>query len=133
MIDTFLKGLEQTKIKIIAGDLPQGMWEVEGSILQQVATQTSERIDLSKEVSKIELKSQIRKDPYEPFVGAGVGALVGLRMFGLLGAAGGAIAGHYFMAGRPEVSVNIDFKDGRACMAVMSPSMFETVKFLTNK
>lgn len=131
MIDSLLKGLETTKIKLISGDLPLGLWELEGTIFKQGATENSERIDLSTELKRVELKNQINKDPYEPFVGAGVGALVGLRLFGLIGAAGGAVAGHFLLSGRPEVSATIELKDGRTCIAVMSPAMLETLKSIS--
>lgn len=127
MFDSLLKGFDETKIKLIAGDLPLGMWEVEGSTLKQVGTESSERIDLSKEIAAVKLKNELNKDPYEPLVGAGVGALVGAR-FGIIGIIGGAVAGHYLMAGKPEVSATIDFKDGRTCIAVMSAGMLQTVQ-----
>lgn len=131
MIDNILKVFDQTKIKLIAGDLPLGTWAVDGTTLKQEVTQNSESINLASDVKSFELKGNINKDPYEGLVGAGVGAFLGLRVFGLLGAAGGALAGHYVMNGRSEVSVNIVLNDGRTCIAVMSPSMYETVKGLT--
>ncbi len=131
MIDTFLKNFEQTKIKLIAGDLPFGTYEVEGTILKQAATQNSESINLTDSVKRIDLKHEVNKDQYEPFLGAGVGALIGLRVFGVLGAAGGAIAGHFLMSGKPEVSATFELKDGRTFIAVMSPNMLDTVKSIS--
>jgi hypothetical protein len=131
MIDTFLKGLEQNKIKFISGDLPLGLWELEGTILKPEAIQTAEKIDISSELEHIELKGELKKDPIEGLIGAGVGALVGARFLGLIGAAGGAIAGHFVMQGRSEVSVTIELKDGRKCIAVMGPAMLESIKSMS--
>ncbi|MBX9670566.1 MAG: hypothetical protein K2X93_23390 [Candidatus Obscuribacterales bacterium] len=131
MIDRFLKNFEHTKIKLIAGDLPFGTYDLDGSMLKQVATESSESVNLSESVKKINLKNEVTRDQYEPFVGAGVGALIGLRMFGILGAAGGAVAGHFMMSGKNEVSATFELKDGRSFIAVMSPDMLSAIRAIS--
>ncbi len=103
------------------------MYELEGSTFKQAGSMTGESIDLSTSLKKMALKDLVKKDQYEPLVGAGVGALLGLR-FGLIGAAGGAFLGHFLMKGHPEVSVNCELNDGRTFIAVMTSSTHEKMQ-----
>lgn len=128
-LDGFLKGFDQTKIKVIAGDIPQGMWELDGTNLRQAGSLSGDSIDLSTSVKKMTLKDLVKKDQFEPLIGAGVGALMGLR-FGLIGAAGGAFLGHMLLKGNPEVSINCELNDGRTFIAVMSAEMHERLQMV---
>ncbi|MBX9695359.1 MAG: hypothetical protein K2Z81_23440, partial [Cyanobacteria bacterium] len=115
-INEFLCKHDDSKIKVIAGDLPEGFWELHDSVLDRVGVTASDELgslDLSTELKSVQMKNHINRDSVEPLVGAGVGALIGLNMgrfLGLaapLGAAGGALAGHFLTKHNPEVSVSV--------------------------
>lgn len=131
MIDEFLNKTDLTRIRVIAGDIAEGTWQLQGMMLTMpggLGTQVIEPIDLKKTVKTIELKDQIQRDSIEPLVGAGVGALIGLRMFGPIGAAAGGVAGHFLTKPRTEVSVKFELIDGRKFIAAMHPQTYHTLK-----
>jgi hypothetical protein len=134
--DSFLYNRDETKLKIIAGDVSEGFWELSGSNLRKMPTagvETREVVSLEKNLKKVDLKDEVKKDPFEPLVGAAIGGLLGLR-FGPLGAVGGAATGLFLLRHGPEVSVNCELADGRKFIAVMSPPMLERVKaFLSER
>jgi hypothetical protein len=118
----------KTTIKIIAGDVPTGNWDLRGSRLAQppIAPRVvGESIVLAGNIRRLDVKDLVNKDNFEPFVGAGVGALLGFRLFGVLGAVAGAVAGHLLTKDGPEVSVRCELNDGRKFIAVMSPELYQ--------
>ncbi len=119
-----------TKVNIIAGDILTGSWELSGSQLKRPPSggTTAEPVNLSNNISKLDLKDQINKDALEPVVTAGVGAMLGLRFFGLIGAAGGAALGLLFSNNHPQISVICKLKDGRQFIAVMSPQAYQLLR-----
>ncbi len=139
-INEFLCKHDDSKIKIIAGDLPQGVWELNDSVLNRVGVTENDEIaslDLTTELKNVQLKNHINRDNVEPLIGAGLGALIGLNMgrfLGLaapLGVAGGAIAGHLLTKHNPEVSVSFELSDGRKLLDVMQTQTFERMKALS--
>lgn len=135
-LESFLYNRDETKLKIIAGDVSEGFWELSGSSLRKMPTagvETREVVNLEKNLKKVEMKDEVKKDPFEPLVGAALGGLLGTR-FGPLGIIGGAATGLFLLRHGPEVSVNCELADGRKFMAVMSPPMLERVKaFLSER
>ncbi|MGH9553892.1 MAG: hypothetical protein ACRD3W_31230 [Terriglobales bacterium] len=131
VIDQFINnaiGQNQNRVKVIAGDVSGGFWDLDGSTLKRANSAVTEEMDLSNNVKKLELKDTLKKDDFEPLVGAGVGALLGLRFFGLIGAAVGGAAGHLLTQHKPEISVNVELGDGRKFLAVMTPAMFQNLQ-----
>jgi len=130
-LDALLNLGDQTKIRVVAGDLPEGNWYLDGSRLkrsQVTGVTVSETIDLAQNIKLLDLRNYLAKDSTEPLMGAGIGALLGLRFFGLLGAAGGAIAGHFLTQKGPEVSISCELKDGRKFLAVVHPKMYDRLR-----
>jgi hypothetical protein len=120
-----------TKVNIIAGDLLEGNWELSGGTLKRPpgqSTTITEPVNLANNISKLDLKDQINKDSLEPVVTAGIGALLGLRFFGFIGAAGGAALGLLFSNNHPQVSITCKLKDGRQFLAVMSPQAYQLMR-----
>lgn len=135
-IDAFLCDSNQTKIKIIAGDLAGGIWDLNGSLLlhtQRSGSAASESINVADSVRRLDVKDLLNKDSFEPLLGLGLGALLGFRMFGPLGAAGGAIAGHLFTRNRLEVSVTCELTDGRKFIAVMHPTTYQRLQKVASR
>jgi hypothetical protein len=129
-IESFLYNRDESKFKVIAGDISEGFWEIEGSSLRKVpmaGTEARELVNLEKNLKKVDVKDALQKDPFEPLVGAALGALLGLR-FGPLGIAGGAATGLFLLRHGPEISVNCELNDGRKFIAVMSPPMHERLR-----
>lgn len=127
-VKCFLDSGPRTKVKVVAGDVASGNWELRGSRLTQPAVPpkaAGESVDLAGNIRRLDLKDMIGKDNFEPFVGAGIGALLGFRILGLLGAAAGALAGHMLTRNGPEVSVTCELKDGRKFIAVMAPETYQ--------
>ena len=135
-IESFLYNRDETKLKIIAGDISEGFWELNGAALRKVpmaGTDVRELVNLEKNLKKVDVKDQLKKDPFEPLMGGLVGALIGAR-FGPVGLASGAATGVFLLRHGPEVSVNCELADGRRFMAVMSPPMLERLKaFMTER
>ncbi len=135
-IESFLYNRDETKLKIIAGDISEGFWELSGTALRKVpmaGTDARELVNLEKNLKKVDVKDHLQKDPFEPLMGAAVGALLGMR-FGPMGVAGGAATGLFLLRHGPEISVNCELGDGRKFMAVMSPPMLEKLKaFMTER
>ena len=120
-----------TKVKVIAGDLLEGNWEISGTTLKRAperGTTVTEPVNLADNISKLDLKDQLNKDNLEPVVTAGIGALLGLRFFGLIGAAGGATLGFLFSNNHPQISISCHLKDGRQFIAVMSPQAYQLMR-----
>jgi hypothetical protein len=120
-----------TKVKVLAGDLMEGCWELSGPALKRSSdrgTTFAEPVNLANNISNLELKDQINKDSLEPVVTAGIGALLGLRFFGLIGAAGGATLGFLFSNNHPQISISCKLKDGRQFLAVMSPQAYQLMR-----
>lgn len=128
-IDTLFYDLDETKIKVIAGDLSEGYWELRDSVMRRMVSNSteSESIDLNAALESAEFKNLLSKDSAEPLMGAGVGALLGLR-FGIIGAGIGAVAGHLLMTGPQRASVQCKLSDGRNFIAVMSPKIYDQIK-----
>ncbi len=127
-IKCFVDTGSKTKVKIIAGDVPSGYWDLRGPRLTQPPVPpkaVGESVELAGNVRRLDLKDMIGKDSFEPFVGAGIGALLGFRLFGFLGAAAGAMAGHMLTKDGLEVSVTCELKDGRKFIAVMAPETYQ--------
>ena len=135
-IESILYNRDESKLKIIAGDISEGFWELEGSSLRKVpmaGIEARELVNLEKNLKKVDIKDTLQKDPFEPMLGAALGALLGLR-FGPLGVAGGAATGLFLLRHGPEMSVNCELNDGRKFIAVMSPPMLERLKaFLSER
>ncbi len=135
-IESILYNRDESKLKIIAGDISEGFWELEGSSLRKVpmaGTEARELVNLEKNLKKVDIKDTLQKDPFEPMLGAALGALLGLR-FGPLGVAGGAATGLFLLRHGPEISVNGELNDGRKFIAVMSHPMHERLKaFLSER
>src|SRR5262249_53610926 len=103
-------------------------WELKGSRLVQspvAPNVVGESIVVSGNIRRLDMKDLVNKDNFEPFVGAGIGALLGLRLFGVLGAGAGAMAGHMLTKDGPEVSVRCELSDGRKFIAVMAPELYQ--------
>jgi len=118
----------KTTLKIIAGDVPSGTWELKGSRLVQspvAPNVVGESIVVAGNIRRLDVKDLVNKDDFEPFVGAGIGALLGFRLFGVLGAAAGAMAGHMLTKDGPAVSVTCELADGRKFIAVMPPELHQ--------
>ncbi len=132
----FSSSCDQSKLKVITGDISEGFWELDGTRLKKVprtSAEATEVISLEKNVKIANQKDSLNKDPFEALMGGAVGALLGLR-FGPVGLIGGACAGMFLMRHTPEISVNLELNDGRRFMAVMSPAMLEKLQsFLTER
>lgn len=130
-IQEFLYKRDSSKLKVIAGDIPQGLWDLTGSTLSQVDASSkpdSPTINLSDNIKTITLKNDVKGDQYEGLVGAGVGALLVGRFLGPIGLVGGAVAGYLLTANGPQVSVSIELADDRTFMAVMHPDLYSRIK-----
>ena len=131
-IDSILHSYDNSKIKVIAGDIAEGYWELSGSSMRHYAESgrtAAERVDLADAIKSIDLKDQLNKDANTPLLGAGVGALLGLR-FGIPGALAGGFVGHMLAQNKPQVSIRCELTDGRKFIAVMSPEMYKQFKSL---
>lgn len=129
-IQEFLYKRDSSKLKVIAGDIPQGLWDLTGSTMSQVDASSkpdSQTVSLSDNIKTLTLKNDVKGDQYEGLVGAGVGALFG-RMLGPIGMVGGAVAGYLLTANGPQVSVSFELADGRSFMAVMHPDLYNRIK-----
>jgi len=121
---------DQSKVKIIAGDLTDGYYDLQGSQLRLTpsgSVTVSESIELDGKLRSLELKDSLHKDNIEALMGAGVGALLGLR-FGLVGAVVGGVGGHFLTKGFEQISVKGELSDGRKFIAVMHPDMYKRLR-----
>jgi hypothetical protein len=119
---------DESKIKVVAGDLAPGFWEISGSTLRCVVFEPNlkhDSVNLATSLKRLDVKDMMSQDMSEPLVGAGIGALLGLRFFGLVGAADGAAAGYFFTNPKNQVSATVELKDGRKFIAVMTPQQFQ--------
>lgn len=129
---------DKTKIRVISGDVQEGFWSLDGFQLVKApsccgSAIPTERIDLSGKIASVQLQDAKQSCPAGSIVGAGMGALAGLRYYGLVGALGGAFAGHFICGGSTEIHVNVEFVDGRKFLAVMSPGMFRRFTGIANR
>ena len=116
---------DKTKIRVLAGDIGDGIWELDGSSLKAVCGSNKlEPVNLSGNVRELDLKDTLKKEPLEPLVVGGIGFLIGSRIFGLVGGAIGAATCYLLTPTRPEVTVKCELKDGRKFIATMSSDMY---------
>jgi len=124
---------DESKIKVVAGDLAPGFWELSGSTLRSVVFEPNlkhDSINLATSLKRLDVKDSMTQDMSEPLVGAGIGALIGsslLRPLGLVGLAGGAVVGYFLTSKKNQISTTIELKDGRKFIAVMTPQQFERI------
>ncbi|HEY9785586.1 MAG TPA: hypothetical protein V6D17_09315 [Candidatus Obscuribacterales bacterium] len=136
IIEDLLYKLDSSKVRVIAGDLPEGYWDLNGSVLLQAPffafpgeTITAQQsVELSGKIAKIDLKGVGDSNPVGAIIGTGIGAVTGFRFFGPLGAFAGAIAGHFISGNRKEVDVTCELSDGRKFVATMDPAIFQRLK-----
>lgn len=122
---------DQSKIRVLAGDIADGFWELEGSSLRALSgSGKSESVDLSGNIRELDLKDTVKKEPLEPLVTGVIGFFVGSRIFGLMGGAIGAATCYLLTPTRPEVTVRCELKDGRKFIATMSSPMYTRLRGL---
>ena len=136
-INDIFNKCDESRIKVLSGDLAEDIWELQGTTLvRSSSTSSADSVDLASSVSKVEFKHSLSGDSVEPLVGAGIGALLGSRLgqfIGLgpsIGAVGGAVAGHFLTKNPQQVSVSVELKDGRTFLAVMQPAAYDRLKAL---
>ena len=130
---------DKTKIQVVSGDLSAGFWSLDGFTLVRSSSccggssATPERIALQGALTKLVVKDLGQSHSTASIIGAGVGALAGLRFYGLVGAIGGAFAGHFLGGSRAEVSAEAELSDGRKFVATMDPSIFKRLAAIANR
>lgn len=134
VVENLLCKYDKNKIRIISGDIENGLWTLDGfSLVPAKGSAINKRIDLEQRISNIQLRDAKPTNSTGSILGAGVGALAGLRYYGVVGAIGGAFAGHFIGGGQTEVCVDIELTDGRKFAASMSPTMCKRLSAIANR
>ena len=129
--------LDPRKVRIVSGDIPAGYWELHGCTLERsgklfgdapAEIKPYDRLELDRNIKRIEVQEVPDPDYSSDLLGIGVGAFVGLRFLGPLGAIGGALAGHALMGNRQQQSVDVILHDGRRFSAIMDRNVFQRLK-----
>jgi len=138
--EDILYRMDPRKIHIISGDIAPGYWELHGStlsaspqLLKPAQSNKQQAIKLDRNIAKLDLKEIADSNPTANLVGIGVGALAGLRLFGPLGAIGGAVAGQIVMGNRHELTAEVLLQDGRQFTAQMDKNIFNRLKLIAER
>lgn len=133
--------LDPRKIHVVSGDIDPGYWELQSYKLVKSPELfntkdpkgASVEINLHNAIAKLDLQKIEDANPTANLVGIGVGALAGLRFFGLLGAVGGAVAGQMLAGNRHELTVEVLLQDGRHFIAQMDKNIYQRLKLIANR
>ncbi len=122
------------KIRVVSGDVPVGYWELRGCKLVRCrdvfdgSTSDGMELDLDAKVKKLQLRKIADANPGANIVGVGLGALLGLRCCGRVGAITGAIAGQLLVGNRYDMTVDVHLTDGKQFLAHMDSAVYKRMQ-----
>lgn len=141
VVDNLVLQFDKRKIQIISGDLKSGLWQLDEFALVKADTcgkfrsdtSAGERVELEGQVKSVEIEKVGQAGGTASALGAGAGAMAGLRFYGLPGAIGGALVGHFLAGGATVVRATVVMNDGRKFLAAMSPVQLKRLTAIANR
>lgn len=127
------------KMRVNSGDVPAGYWELHSCKLVRCSdlfgkkNVKREEIDLAGRIKSVEIDGVDESSKGASMLGLGAGALVGFRLFGPIGAIGGALAGQALVGTRDEVNVTVQLNDGTSFSALMDKTIYERLKMVAQR
>ncbi len=138
-VENLLYRYDKTKFRVISGDVQYGYWSLDGYSLVRAPeccgsrNSTENPINLERNILSVQVSEVGQANTTGSILGAGVGAMAGLRYYGFVGAIGGAFAGHFLGGGSPEIRVEVELTDGRKFVASMSPALYKRFSAIANR
>lgn len=134
LAEDVLYRFDPRKVRLVSGDLPQGYWELHGCRLIRCrdmfdgSNTDSMEVNLDGCVKRLQLQKVADANPGANVLGVGVGALLGLRCCGRVGAITGAIAGQLLVGNRYDMTVKVHLTDGRHFVAHMDSAVYKRMQ-----
>lgn len=136
--ENLLYRCDKNKIRVVSGDIREGFWNLDGFSLVQAPSccgseSPANKVELAGNLKSVNVKECRESNSIGALVGAGAGAIVGLRYYGMPGAVGGALLGNLLSGNHAQVCADVSLTDGRSFVATMSSGVFARLSAIANR